>query len=1761
MTGEKQDEILDRNVESLLTRVHEPPRMGDLARRRTLDELKARKPTGSTATATAGPRQPGVLTVLVALAAILAVVWAGALFGRTGPGSGTGKLHANHAVAPLQVELPDGSKVLLRGGAEIREIGRREIRLVKGEMLIDVTESDAPFVVHTEHGRAIALGTRFSLREEEEQTLADVVRGTVRLESRAGEALLKAGEQGLLVEHEAPHKTFGERLSHTLAWARDALADLEGPKHGPIRHGNLIARDPRWAGEWPLPIRKLVVDVHVEDGIARTTIDQTFFNHIGRQLEGVYSFPLPSDAAISRLAMYVDGKLMEGGIVERQRGRNVYESIVYQRRDPALLEWVKGNEFRVRIFPLPPRTEKRVILSYTQELQSLYGAYRLKVPIPEVDLPVGEVEYRVHVVDDGLDIASDSHPLEVNGKTATYRGKQVTIGDDLLLTLDGEAARSSRARSFHDGQNEYLMVRAYPTFTTPMQHVARSWVVLYDTSASRSPQELEAQAMLLRRFLYEMDEDDRVAIVASDSETRPMPGGFARVRDLDPALLDEFLTTQSRMAAGVTNLALGLDAAVELLAGEQNAPHILYLGDGSVTEGTNDLELLRRRVANEATFVGVAVGDGVDKHALDALAVATGGLAVELSPGEDLAWRAFEVISMLNSPRVLDVKATLLDATGDALEVDALASSHTIPHGEGISVLARGDGVGEGQVKAIRLEGVLAGDAWSQTIELPVPTGGARYLPRLWARARIAAWLEQDAESHREQITKLGLDHFLITPFTSLLVLENEKMYDQFEVSRPDAQGWAHYDAPAEIEVVKEPAGADIFALEPTGDELILRDPVQILQWPSLQLTWDMGGVVQPFGTIGLGGLGLIGTGRGGGGTGFGTIGFGGGGGTGSGYGRGAGAGFGSWVADDLDNQAAAIDATAEAREESTILSTDELLNRQVDWKRATTTVTGSLSKSTKTASSSPRRRASRRFAEHGRVSGWWQGGLRTRSPGYFGYYGYGAPGVPYPAAFNYATDPRLDDLTNFVPAMFADSYDHAREAMLAANADRKIGRISEEARSLVDAARDAVDTARYQLDDGTRLSIQEAGRFSIEKTTPEGLAERIVYDGEHAYALYEELGLAIRRRIGPTSPLLLATWTPWVMPPAEHLARWYDVELAGPRTLRLSPPKAEAGNIEIELDEASRIVAVRRGQDETRFEHGQDGITIVHGDDRTRLRRLGPAATPSPMDEARWTVVTLPLRRGSHWEAVLSEHTAGSAAWRNAQRQRLASAAALGEQQRIVAAARELTKHVDTLSRGELVLLSGGVRGMSKKDLAAVVATADADEPVLAYLETAHAQSRTWGARPFQLLAKRRTQGLLGTLAAYRAALANVDRGRAATQQRNIEAFIEAHGDSPLAYVLVQRAAQYMSWNRSRQAAALWERLAERAKWRVLALYSAGAAHTYRGRTDESADLFERSIQAALDAGQAPIIDWQVRQALQSARGNASFQLVWSRWRRAAIASDGLDLRVAFVASAQQIGETDDIHRIVTTTKPEHLTDVPFAVALVDQLLASGQNDDAWLLVRQLLDGEAKEDSAVLDRAAIVSEAQGRIADAAGYLEEAMRAEAEDGIPLDSLRADYRRLIGLHARLAQSQLGAEEATLHREQALRVASLWRREDPDNPEIDRLCAALYVDEPDQAWRHLSSIIERHPAEGSAYEQVAQALEREGQLGQADSIWRRATEVEPTNPTWQLRRAENLAALGHETTARELLDAIVKGDWQDRFSAVVHQARQLRGHLER
>lgn len=1860
--------ILERNLERLLTRADDAPTMDPAARVRVLESLERRvtrrreispgRSSDSAAPWTCLQAWPAG-AAFAAVACVAAVWWLVASPGSHGDGGFQPRTVVTDTL-PQATILADGTEIVSNRDTRVTVTGPRAIRIDAGDVLLDVARGDTPFVVDAPHGRVVVLGTRFVVNARADHTLASVVRGRVQIENRRGQARLSAGEQGVLRPDAAPVRRRAPRLSHLAGWAQKArrAGDAGERTDRTIRSGALIARNPGWPGQdHPLPMRELSVDVHVEDRVARVAIDQTFFNAQDWQLEGVYRFPLPPGAAISRLAMYVAGQRMEAAIVDRQRGRQIYESIVYRRRDPALLEWMAGNEFKVRIFPLPARQEKRIVLSYTQTLDRLYDDYQLAVPIPTLEHPVDRVRYRVRLADCArCDVHSTSHEIALtrdgDDAVVTFERDGHRIGDDLLLTVR-EPDSGPLIATFDQGDASYVMVRATPEFgpfragdraedlADGPSATPRRWVILHDTSASRGPLERKAQRFFIERLLDEIDETDQVNLIAFDATARVWSPSFVSLSALDRDSLAAFFTEQSSDGIGHTDLEGALRQAMTLFEQADRASddatamqhHILYVGDGIVTGGDRDQAALESLIAGRATFVAATIGNTQGAHRLRALTAATGGMLTATRPGDDLAWRAFDLVAALDTPRAVQVRARLLDAAGEPMpEIVAYPSKTALADGEELLVVAR-SAAATLLPAALEVEGVVAGRPWRQRVELSPASGAsvrdregeARYLPRLWAQRRIDELMTRSggerSEQTRQEIAALGKKHFLMTPYTSLLVLENDAMYAQHRVRRDRTPAWAPYRLPDRIPVVREPRGSLVSPGDSRGDSAIdprialVRTPGAILQsspdldhhaWIPRQAPWS--------GVLAIRGARAI---------------------------RG-GAVWGSLLGDQVGEASGAAGAGVTVDRTGTtsptaasdppgavgfnqppagaVITSEALQTRTTTWS------------SNKTLEKNPGIRAGGELGirrESGRIVAPGQGQGRGQSRrtvaagrlGVLGYWGRGDLGwlghgarvvaTLHPVALHYHSDPRLDDLSDFVPGLFDTAIDHRGRALR--GQDSAPGSITEQARQLVARARAGQGGVTYRSPDGQLLTIASDGQLVIERTLSSGLRERVSYDGADLVHDYPELAVATRRRARDLVAVILDEMAPFWLPSADDLARWYHVDRSGPRTLTLrrgGPARHAhdaAGHIEIVLDQALRVVEIRSVTSagavaQRRFEYTEKGLVMIipgEPDARPRDRRVelsrqtgidagADRVTAVPAGHA---TVEIPLRQPAYWTEAIARLDPGSPGWRRAQIQLLASQAALGQAAALWQTAQAIHEEAGNLSPGEWVLASRGVRAVTRRPVLSA-ALAGIDHPVAAYLLASHRSARQPDPAAFDaLVAERERAGepsLLAMLGRYRGALAAIThRGHPRRARTRAVEFMARYPDTLMAYILAFQYNAYFQWQSPKNAASLWDALAA-GRWRSVARFEAARVFAGSGSFDEAVRRFEQILES--DDELRP--DGLVHTAfVNSARGPAGWRALWIRWRDRALASGRPERITDVLRAAVATGQRGDVDRAVARATSLQLRDAHQTLALARALVVAGHRQAALTVLEPVLRGDAPGDAAGTAGAAddtsvdtsddvprgdaatihAAHDLAGRIAHDMGHHERAARQYqramevAEAGgmtVELATLRQEYGRLITLWGKVAQARAGADRERALGD-ALRAVAGWRTVDPGNPEIDRQAATLLysVDRPEQAWRHLSTAIERAPMEGESYRVVADALEQQGQLERAGMLWQRASEVERTNPTWLLRRAQVLVSLGERDDARSLLRTITRTMWHERFDRVTAQARDLAGRLSR
>ena len=565
----------------------------------------------------------------------------------------------------------------------------------------------------------------------------------------------------------------------------------------------------------PLEVRTHHVTAKVTGKVAVTEVDQVFFNPTGSRLEGTYLFPVPKGARIDSFAMDVNGKMTSAELLDAAKARGIYEEIVRKTRDPALLEYVGRGLFKVRIFPIEPRSEKRVRLKYTELLPTEGGLLRYLYPLNTEKFsarPLASVSVKVDVeLPEGIrTVWSPSHEVDVRRHSPKrsvvgFEAKDERPDTDFQLFVapasgDDVSAHLMTYREPGEGEGAFLLVLS-PSHELAAGKVVRKDVVfVLDTSGSMADGAKLAQAKKALSFcLKNLNEGDRFEVVRFSTEAEPLFGRLVAASAANVGEADAFVAGLKPI--GGTAIEEALLRALDPLKGqgEKDRPFtVVFLTDGRPTVGsTNDDEIVKQvvRATGERTVrvFSVGVGTDVNAHLLDRLSEATRAASRYVLPKEDLELALSTFYAKISQPVLASPRLRFQGP----VRATKLAPPELPDLFKGEQVVVLGRYAGEGDA-AITLSGTVNGSPRAFTWEVSFPKRATEhdFVPRLWATRRVGHLLDRirlDGESAelRDEVVDLARRYGIVTPWTSWLVLEDE----------------ARRDVPVSVRTIQAPAG------------------------------------------------------------------------------------------------------------------------------------------------------------------------------------------------------------------------------------------------------------------------------------------------------------------------------------------------------------------------------------------------------------------------------------------------------------------------------------------------------------------------------------------------------------------------------------------------------------------------------------------------------------------------------------------------------------------------------------------------------------------------------------------------------------------------------------------------------------------------------------------------------------------------------------------------------------------------------------------
>jgi Ca-activated chloride channel family protein len=523
------------------------------------------------------------------------------------------------------------------------------------------------------------------------------------------------------------------------------------------------------------------VQVNVAGRVARVTVEEWFRNNGPVMDEGMYHFPLPGEAVFASYSLWQGDQELRGEAMDAGQARAIYEAIVRQKRDPALIELAGQGLIRARVFPINPGETRKITLKYTQVLERAGDAWRLRY-LGDRNRQSAPRSFRVDIDSASRfgDPYSPTHQVQV---TRRDNHIEVTLGDgaaggdfELLLPLARGLVGLSLVPHHPVGEDGYFMLLLAPGASAESAALRRDVVAVIDVSGSMSGAKIAQAKSALTQLLGTLREGDRFRLVAFSSGVRRYAEGWTALTPTSRRDAGSWIG--SLEAEGGTNIASALAEAFAEAPAEPALGVVVFLTDGQASTGETDPERIAERAEQgrgRFRVFSFGIGDDVNTYLLDRLTERARGTTEYIGPGENIERAVGSLAAKVASPVLTDLAVS----AGAGVELYDLQPTN-LPDlfaGDEMVVFGRYRGTRSGEW-SVSVRGRRGGRAEEFTTTVGErESGDARYIEQLWASRKAGALsreirLRGQTRELLESLKQLALRYGILTEYTSYLVQE-----------------------------------------------------------------------------------------------------------------------------------------------------------------------------------------------------------------------------------------------------------------------------------------------------------------------------------------------------------------------------------------------------------------------------------------------------------------------------------------------------------------------------------------------------------------------------------------------------------------------------------------------------------------------------------------------------------------------------------------------------------------------------------------------------------------------------------------------------------------------------------------------------------------------------------------------------------------------------------------------------------------------------
>jgi Ca-activated chloride channel family protein len=553
-----------------------------------------------------------------------------------------------------------------------------------------------------------------------------------------------------------------------------------------------------------LPVKSIQLNTKISGQVATTHVEQVFRNDTVYTLEGTYFFPIPENASIVEFAIWENGKRLAGEVRSREEARRIYDEIVRRQRDPGLLEYAGKDLFQASIFPIPPNSDKKLEITYSQVLKAESGTVAYRYPLGtgrNVYAPVpydqaasrsaqkfGTVSGRIEIIGKEAlrNIYSPSHQIDIkqSGETKATVSFETNNNDNdfqLFYGLSENDFGLSLLTYREAGKDGYFLLMLSPRDQLAERELVNKDIVfVLDTSGSMADEgKMEKARGALLFGIRTLRDGDRFNVISFSGEEHLMEKDLIDANAAGKKRGEEFV--KNLRPLGGTNINDSLIASLKQFDKNDRPKMLVFMTDGLPTIGETNIDKI---IANlkQAKTVDVRVfpfgfGYDVNTTLLDRIGAENSGISDYIQPKEDLEIKVSNFFSRVSSPVLSDLEIEWGGVDTDLMYPRKLTD---LFHGSQVAIIGRYKNDRDLKNIAITLRGKAGKEmrnfAFSD-LDFPLRSEENDFLPRLWASRRVGWLIEQirangETKEIRDEIVDLGTRYGIVTPYTSYLATD-----------------------------------------------------------------------------------------------------------------------------------------------------------------------------------------------------------------------------------------------------------------------------------------------------------------------------------------------------------------------------------------------------------------------------------------------------------------------------------------------------------------------------------------------------------------------------------------------------------------------------------------------------------------------------------------------------------------------------------------------------------------------------------------------------------------------------------------------------------------------------------------------------------------------------------------------------------------------------------------------------------------------------